>query len=214
MKNIKCYASELGECCAKMSEEHIISKSILKIIQSPDKKGHVLSSFKFRTGEKFDSFELIGINKQMSDKILCENCNNKLSESDNEMASLFKSQYKMRHSKTMQDFAYPLTLNGVLLEKWILKLYLGFIYSTKKNKNQVLLHPPYFFTKEGLDYLFGNKHFFEPNGLYIGWYKNSTALTSNSVSFKIIRNKGVLVEFSGLVLFLNYSGDEKIYRKY
>jgi len=133
MKNIKCYASELEECGVKMSDEHIISKSILKIIQSSDKKGHVLSNFKFRTGEKFDSSELIGINKQMSDKILCENCNNRLSESDKEMASFFKSQYKMRHSKSMQDFANPLTLNGVLLEKWILKLYLGFIYSTKKN---------------------------------------------------------------------------------
>lgn len=113
-----CYAKHLGGCTQK-SREHFISRSILEIIGP-----FTIQGFPWlRPGEIGNASA-----RSLTASVLCEHHNSSLSTIDSEAAKLF-THLKLLDSKStperLECVAPVLSIDGVKLEKWLLKTLCG-----------------------------------------------------------------------------------------
>lgn len=145
-----CYAKDLGNCDGKISREHVISDGLLV-----EKVG--VQGLNWCLDEEI----FIGRNS-FTIKHLCQKHNSDLSPYDSEIQKLFHSMDQMIHGK--KDFIY--TVNGVLVEKWILKTAVNLL--TYYSPNSDLR----FDKRVVLEYLFKGKPFVKPFGLAVAYNQN------------------------------------------
>lgn len=125
--NPKCYAQCLGDCDDEITAEHYISKNIL------DRHG--------------DNFLISGMHWQapgeskvltsstLLSRILCKRHNNALSDLDNRIGALFdvlrqlKTPMARRDEHRLKELRIHKAFWGQDLERWMLKTYLGNIFS-------------------------------------------------------------------------------------
>lgn len=116
--NKKCYASHLNECDEKMSGEHYVSESVLKLGGNMVR----MAGFPWQNNKQLD----IGIGSLKS-KILCTYHNTTLSPLDAE-GLIFVKGLKATHSELSerQELSETtLDINAELLELWFLKVFVG-----------------------------------------------------------------------------------------
>ncbi|MCW7483262.1 hypothetical protein [Leptospira kanakyensis] len=156
---MKCYANSLGNCSAKFSREHIISDALLE-----SKVG--VSGFEWCKGEE------VFIGKgSFTQKILCAKHNSALSPYDSEMTKLFKILNEYNGQSILGEIGYKEgTIQGELLERWVLKTSINFIHYYS-NEEKVI-----FQEDTVIPYLFEEKLFSFPFGLSISI---STKLNAN-----------------------------------
>ncbi|MER0203335.1 MAG: hypothetical protein DU480_05630 [Nitrosomonas sp.] len=118
----KCYAHHLGGCNHK-SQEHFISKSLLKIIGVFEVKGFPWSTPDTATRAS---------SKSLTASVLCDHHNSLLSDFDSETARLM-SHLKLLDSKTtpqeLLSTPNEFIVDGIKLEKWLLKSLCGIMSS-------------------------------------------------------------------------------------
>jgi hypothetical protein len=114
--NPKCYAYPLNDCSEKITAEHFISESVLKIISNS-------GSLKLGRAPWLPSGEERIVSLQsLSSNILCERHNTALSPLDTNAWEFF--QFLMGN-----DDRGIFLVNGKEIERWMLKLLCGAIYS-------------------------------------------------------------------------------------
>lgn len=122
--NTKCYLSFSRDCCRKITDEHFIPKSLLKLIQQ---QGDKLFLKNMSWLEKDEIKELQPSNFQS--RILCERHNNYFSRNiDPEITSFFKT---VRDSRSIKE--EEITFNGFNLELSLLKVFCGILISRNLN---------------------------------------------------------------------------------
>lgn len=156
----KCWANSLGDCDNKISGEHLISNSIL---ESP------VTIVGFPWCE--DTPMTIG-SSSLKSNFLCKNHNSELSPCDAEILKFktFNNEFnrkidiynKYGFQKKKCPIVYP--VNGYLLEKWFCKTLINVSILDKDN--------PIDNISEIAQYIFKDKTFSEPSGLYAAFKKN------------------------------------------
>jgi len=157
----KCYAGVLGDCSGQISKEHYLSRSIQKRLQKDGKIQVVNHNALKGSAEGFFDVGVEG----MSAKILCEYHNSKLSELDKEAFQLYESinEFGDGHKNGKQ-----VSLSGIKIERWILKLALGIHHSKAYNSTKgIKMHP------KAVELLFEKSCFPEKWGLYVRGEKNN-----------------------------------------
>ncbi|MFT4080793.1 hypothetical protein [Rhodomicrobium sp.] len=113
----KCYARHLGSCDGK-SREHFISKAILETLAPFGVQGFPwLKPGKAGTASP----------SSLASAILCKHHNNFLSDFDAEAAKLFEHLRLIDSKQTPKELSSlpSITIDGVLFEKWLLKVLCG-----------------------------------------------------------------------------------------
>lgn len=113
----KCYARHLGDCDGK-SREHFISKTILETLAPFGVQGFPW----LNPGETGPASPV-----SLASAILCKRHNSFLSAFDAEAAKLFAHLGVIDSKQTPEELSSvpPITINGVLFEKWLLKVLCG-----------------------------------------------------------------------------------------
>lgn len=114
----ECYAKILGGCNS-LTKEHYFSKAILMEFFSPEFQ---VSGFKFSKASP----------ASFCSHILCGNHNSKLEKYDKAALNLFRL---LRRVSLNQELGKMHIINGLFLEKWILKVFLGLCHAEKINLN-------------------------------------------------------------------------------
>lgn len=149
--NPKCFARELYDCSQEMSKEHIVSKSVLKLIEIPNKPITISGPKWLNSGEE-KSTSIASI----STKILCKRHNEVLSGLDKIGQKFFDFLY---NENNPDEYLF---INGEEIERWMLKLLCGLISSGWGAKDLRYWQPPI----EWLEILFGDGRIPERSGLY------------------------------------------------
>ena len=125
----KCYARALGGCCNKITGEHSVSRGVLELIKEGD--GEVSRSVSV-TGLAFqerDAIQEIGVSR-LESKVLCDTHNNLLSPADGAAKAMFLGMDGL--NRAAGDIGSPertVSVDGDLLELWMLKVMCGGLYS-------------------------------------------------------------------------------------
>jgi hypothetical protein len=116
-----CYASSLGDCEGALTEEHYISHAILRLLS--DGGGRIRTAgMPFAKGNVLDLPP-----SRLSAKVLCERHNQGLSPIDAEALKLFQIVSETDGLAQAIGHLGTTTLNGNLIERWLLKVFLGLI---------------------------------------------------------------------------------------
>ncbi len=172
---VNCWASELGNCSAKQSREHYISKALWP-------NGTVtIRGFEWLGGQT----KTIGVDS-LTSKILCERHNNLLSPLDSEAArvihtigEIFVLNEKRGKTKLSKQYwkVQTYAANGGLFERWVAKYLVGLFCVVGKDDRwhetqTEPLKPPRHIVRA----IYGQAAFKEPIGLYLA------AITGDSFS--------------------------------
>ncbi len=155
----KCYANRLNNCSTKISGEHIISNNILELFEH--NKRVKLAGFSWMEKE---SFNLLS-RKSLTANILCTDHNHALSPYDTEAGRLFRSikEFDKDFNNEVPSSEY-VKLNGLYIEKWMLKIVCGMIASNQMRMGGEKIAPV--MKDVYLDLLFNNKPWEEHWGFY------------------------------------------------
>jgi hypothetical protein len=141
-KGSKCYANVLGTCHGRISGEHYISDSILKLMPGDG------VNFSGHWGEKSIS------KRSLTANVLCQKHNSELSDIDNEAATFFNTIYQCTRGG-IQGLKDVTTLRfdflGRDIERWLLKVACGAIASG--NHGGAIREVPF----EWVEILFGKR---------------------------------------------------------
>lgn len=197
LKNPACYARALGGCCKQVVREHYISKGILKHIPDrkiPQSKSVLVQNLSFQ--EKPDSLQPIGVNNLIA-KILCKVHNNLLSKYDAAGLLMYKAMDAIDdETRTPIRKTSVHIVNGDLLERWILKSFIGGLYggSLRVPEGETMKgsQPPL----EFLDILYRNASF--PSGQGLFWIppESGTPIATDNLVLRV----GVLPSADGKVM--------------
>jgi len=128
-ENPACYARALGGCCQQVDGEHYISKAILEHIpdrEIPKSKSVLVQNLSFQ--KQPDSLQHIGVNS-LTENILCKVHNNLLSKYDAEGLLMYKVMDAIDdETRTPIRKTSVHIVNGDLLERWMLKSFIGGLY--------------------------------------------------------------------------------------
>lgn len=114
--HLKCYLREVGCCSDRISGEHPLSRSVLKLID-PEKV--VVGGFPWQGAEARQS---IGIGN-LTAKVLCEAHNNALNDIDAAARQFFSALKTSESRQTAASRHY--LISGHDLERWMLKALVG-----------------------------------------------------------------------------------------
>ena len=200
MKIEGCYASSLDECSGKISDEHVLSKSILD--------DHIQITFNGKT-TKYKKGEYILPN-------LCSYHNSKLSPADNQMAAFTRFMFEdselfdpIKNGSVLENsikFPRRINVRGKNLENWILKTAIN--HSWKRNNRKPNLNFNYICKR-----LFQKKQFEYPFGLSIyqiddplrGQFQGASEFYDHSVIHDLTLEEelyGFTVNAQGTVFFI------------
>jgi len=113
--NVKCYASAYGGCSAKITREHYFTRSVLAQLDGLEVRG--------LPGRPLDTPTTVGI-QALTAKVLCEVHNPALSALDSVGARFFEV-FRAAGKGLPTQPTFDL-LNGHDVERWLLKVMLGF----------------------------------------------------------------------------------------
>jgi len=120
----RCYAGKLADCSGSISREHYFSHAILRAIGGG---GPVLT--KGLAWQKPGAQQFIPT-QGLASNVLCTAHNSRLSPLDEEASRLFQFlQHFHRADRTSVPASAELTVNGLLIERWMLKSICGFVAS-------------------------------------------------------------------------------------
>jgi hypothetical protein len=174
----KCYASKLGECSTKISNEHYFSRGVLDYLESlgtsPSVGVHWVSS----------TVQNVPLASWFQAKILCTHHNSLLAELDDEALAFFNlcERAAVRLLSDSNGNPSRWTINGDKLERWLVKSLCGFIVSgnaTLRGKKLVNERPPLAW----LRFLYGLDRMPKGCGLYCQNRPKDPILESGSLGF-------------------------------
>jgi hypothetical protein len=145
--NPKCYARTLGDCSEKISKEHYISHSLLKILAGSDTLD--VSGFPWLNGSSIKTSP-----SGLTASFLCKKHNEQLSSLDGEALKFFNH---LRYKVPQKNEAFE--IDGGLLEKWCLKLLVGIVILQHGKENIP--------DRKWLEVLYRNRELSNGEGLYI-----------------------------------------------
>jgi hypothetical protein len=119
----KCFLKGYGDCCDKLTREHYISENILEAITS----GKRSVSVGGLSWQSENTLQNIGLGSLQS-KILCEKHNSGLSFLDSAAGSFFRTIDAI--DKAPSNIASNTQYDGLLLERWLLKVLCGLVKSS------------------------------------------------------------------------------------
>lgn len=114
----KCFLTGYGECSAKISREHYISKTVLNAM-SDGERGVKVGGLPWQPPMRFETF---GINS-LQVKSLCTSHNNRLAYLDSAGGKLFRTLNDV--DKNPKNVPALTQVNGHLTERWFLKILSG-----------------------------------------------------------------------------------------
>ena len=205
-RNRKCILNWTSDCCSKISGDHIVSKSVLRVI-TEDKI--TLSSSKYSREHSLDSSSL-------KTKRLCRRHNSALSPIDSQAARFFKAFADINTSLSKNSESQKLYFfHGIDIERWLLKTMLMVYFSKLSNITPEHYRlPAYTFSLFYSDLA-------QPLGLYIPTSTNKEGkdffVTENATSISILTDgdlvSGVTISLGGFNLTLIISGNEENFRR-
>ena len=163
-QNLECYARALGNCSGDMSDEHYLSKAVLRFLKATS-KGNPQVYAKNIAGLPPGVRRLREIGR-MKARILCTTHNASLHLCDNEGLAICRATLSMYDADNSHDPATEVfKIDGDRLELWMLKVFFGGLYCGKVWSDLVSLRgqPP---SIEGLEILYGLKQMLDQSGLY------------------------------------------------
>jgi hypothetical protein len=187
--NPKCYAQALGECRGPVDLEHIVSESVLELLagitdKTPPSKRYIgVKGMSYLRGEE----KPIGI-KRLVGRVLCEHHNNELSRLGIDQAGrdLFVAMREMNNAAGDPKAAEEvLTVDGDQLERWMMKVLLGTLYSGNFN-----MPPPGMKDKvpplHWMEYLFKSAKLPKDLGLYIAAGVDETPIVGDRWGLRLL----------------------------
>ncbi|MDP1679250.1 MAG: hypothetical protein Q8L02_03885 [Candidatus Nitrotoga sp.] len=205
-RNKKCILNWTSDCCSKISGDHIVSKSVLKVI-SKEKITISTSSFSREHSINSDSLKT---------KQLCRRHNSALSPIDSQTARFFKAFVAINNSLTWNFTSQKLYFfHGIDIERWMLKTMLMAYYAKLSN-----VTPENYKLPENSVKLF-QFDLGQPYGLYVPTSINPNGadffITENSTSVCILTEgefvSGVRISLGGFSLTLViYGNEDNFYR--
>jgi hypothetical protein len=150
--NPKCFARELQDCSKKITHEHFLSAGALRVIAEDNLPTRVFGAI---GGDNKNVGKQVPIDA-LASLILCERHNLALSPLD-KLAGKF-----VEHMFSLHPKSDLLLINGSELERWMLKVFVGFISSgVIRNKYKGTLPQ-----SELLEIIFGSNRIPDNSGLY------------------------------------------------
>ncbi len=193
--NPKCYARALGDCNKKISVEHYVSRQVLELWSD---KGIVTTNLPDLGNEKLLSEIPV---KALGGKMLCERHNHALSGLDQVGVNFCRF---IRNQPVQPKYN---VLNGFDLERWMLKLFLGFSVIVKNQEYNIKdWQPPL----EWLQLLFGEQGIADKGGLY-SFTLNNVSRPGNMIKINYVSEKatgnevGIIINLDGIVMFFGVS---------
>lgn len=172
----KCYAGSIGHCSSTMTGEHYISKALLEYLGDIQVEG-----FPWATSKKS-----VGIGSLQS-RILCSYHNNSLSRLDSKILEIFKKIQEVTNTSSRTSYRnVQMNVDGLVLEKWMLKTFCGLIASksfTKKGSRLDTSIP-----MGWLRILFHEEKFKEKTGLFLHARVKDTINTTDKLSVSPLLN--------------------------
>lgn len=210
MKEVKCYASALGNCSDVQSIEHYISRSFFT------NNMLMVEGLEWLNGEaKKISYKKLGL------KILCEYHNNLLSPVDSAVSGIghkiedlsAKQNERSNLPRSAMWKKGILEINGFVFEQWMIKVALGGMFENKTLRwhqhNLEALNPPI----EILESLFGLKKLENPMGIYLAMGIGERVLNEQRAGICHLQHRetkgyvGAMINFRNFQ-FLMYFHDE------
>lgn len=192
-----CYANKLGDCTGKISKEHYISKALLLELGTLE-----VSGFIWQKGQKMS----LGPSS-LTASVLCEHHNNTLTDLDNNIVQIFRDFRTAGDTSNHSFKNRKLNIDGLLLQRWILKVMCGMLASGNAMKS-----PDSTFSKdipvEWLQCLYGKRAFDTNTGFFIKSEVGLKFNTLDKVGFAPINKKGTSeaigchLDFQGYPLYL------------
>lgn len=205
-QNKKCILNWTSDCCSSISGDHIISKSVLRVIT---KTKVTISSSNFSREHSIESDAL-------KTKKLCRRHNSSLSPIDSEAARFFKA-FAATHDALLKNSTSQKLhfFHGIDVERWMLKTMLMTYFAKLSNVTPEQYKLPVYVLK-----LF-HCDLNEPFGLYVPTSTKPNGrdffTTENATSVSILTDgdlvSGVTISLGGLCLTLVISGREEQFRQ-
>ena len=196
-ENPACYARALGGCCQQVDGEHYISKAILEHIpdrEIPKSKSVLVQNLSFQ--KQPDSLQHIRVNS-LTANILCKVHNNLLSKYDAEGLLMYKVMDAIDdETRTPIRKTSVHIVNGDLLERWMLKSFIGGLYGASlrvpEGETTKGSQPPL----EFLDILYRGASFPSGQGLFWMPPESGTPIATDNLVLRV----GVLPSADGKVM--------------
>lgn len=201
--NKKCLFRHRLNCSPKISREHYISQSVLRLLNSSG-----IKTLKVQGIAGHADFKSIAI-KNITAKILCKTHNEMFSKLDREIARFARAIQSHFEMGDDQEYLF----NGHDIERWLFKVSIGMYYGKiiKEDFDERFLRTPSF-----LDCMIAPVIKNNVGGLYATDLKNTTIFDYVEFSISSIRfahtNKfcGIKYSFFGVPLALIFHGDSRV----
>jgi hypothetical protein len=131
LQNPNCYAGQLGDCSETTNGEHFISRSVLKVVGPT-------GMLRLSGGPWAAPTESAEVGFDAVEKpILCERHNRQLSPLDDAAAKLFRHvrDFAAQFAGNAPPGPSATLLNGHAIERWMLKVLIGSVYSQTATLN-------------------------------------------------------------------------------
>lgn len=125
----KCFLEGWGNCSGKMSREHYISKNVLNALST--RGGVEVGGLNWQPNK---TLQRIGIQALVA-KVLCQTHNSQLSELDTTAGNLYKALNAA--DKDFANLPCMSQFDGLLTEKWFLKVLCGLAASGTINNGEI-----------------------------------------------------------------------------
>ena len=173
----KCYANKLNNCSEKISREHYISNNLLGELEH--NKTVKIAGLAWIDEKEFKLMS----RASLGSNILCTKHNSQLSSLDAEIKKLYQTIIDFDKDFNSQTPMLALkTINGNLIEKWMLKTLVGMIVS-KQIINKATGKPITKVAETYIEILFNNHKFPETWGLYFPKPQSEIIHKFDSISF-------------------------------
>lgn len=197
----KCYASGLGNCIGPLSNEHYISDSILN--QLGEMKKDAFPWLKFKSGETV-------VPNDLRAKILCRYHNSFLAPLDHLAGKIFGSFTSGKEDKS------ALLVWGPSLERWCLKVLLGFISAKRVFVNEKLetaAEIPFAL----IEILFGIREFPKDTGLFILPFEGQQLAFGKKLTITTLvlegKTQGIRIGLAGMDYWLSLAPSDRAFNK-
>ena len=187
----KCYLNFTKNCCSKISGEHYISKSVLKLFNEMNVSGM--------------PWQAPGVKEQyhqnnLTSKILCERHNNALSPLDAAAGHFFRELFEARHhvtKRSLSNRSKDFLVCGDAIELWSLKTLLGFLHAKIARTSGKVMVGKFHLDEQTINEVLFGPGFAQPLGLYIEIQEGD--LVERELGFTPLHVSGTQ-DLSGLVV--------------
>lgn len=151
-----CYAAFFNDCGSKLSKEHYLSESILKILNQKERGGLRVGGLPWQEGDISQPISP----KSLTARILCERHNSALSNLDSMAVRLFRTFDNIAGNTENKLCLF----NGHDIERWLLKVLCGMFVSNNLNPGRPVQKD---IPLQWIEVLFQARGFDSGQGLYV-----------------------------------------------